>query len=94
MARDVKLTRSMSTVTLLGAWLQHIASTARSPRRYLNIELLKGQQMMRGAITALELGREPLQPNRKCERFWTVPPGNGPNSTVVQKRANSPKISA
>ena len=79
MARDVKRNRAMSAATLLGARLQHIVSTARSPRRYLNIELLKGQQM-RGAITAIELGREPLQPNRKCERFWTVPPGNGPNS--------------
>jgi hypothetical protein len=64
MAPDVKCTRAMSAASLLGARLQHIVSTARSPRRYLNIELLKGQQM-RGAITALELGREPLQPNRK-----------------------------
>jgi hypothetical protein len=54
MARDVKRNRAMSAATLLGARLQHIVGTARSPRRYLNIELLKGQQM-RGAITALEL---------------------------------------
>ena len=38
-------------VSLLVARLRHIAGTAWSTKRYLNIELLKDQQM-RGAITA------------------------------------------
>jgi hypothetical protein len=36
---------------IAAARLRHIAGTARSTKRYLNIELLKDQQM-RGAITA------------------------------------------
>jgi hypothetical protein len=36
---------------LAAARLRHIAGTAWSTKRYLNIELLKDQQM-RGAITA------------------------------------------
>ena len=37
--------------TIAAARLRHIAATAWSTKRYLNIELLKDQQM-RGAITA------------------------------------------
>jgi len=40
-----------SALNLAAARLRHIAGTAWSTKRYLNIELLKGQQM-RGAITA------------------------------------------
>jgi putative transposase len=40
-----------SALNLAAARLRHIASTAWSTKRYLNIELLKDQQM-RGAITA------------------------------------------
>jgi len=39
------------TLNLAAARLRHIAGTAWSTKRYLNIELLKDQQM-RGAITA------------------------------------------
>jgi hypothetical protein len=38
-------------LNLAAARLRHIAGTAWSTKRYLNIELLKDQQM-RGAITA------------------------------------------
>jgi Transposase, Mutator family len=40
-----------SALNLAAARLRHIAGTACSTKRYLNIELLKDQQM-RGAITA------------------------------------------
>jgi putative transposase len=40
-----------SALNLAAARLRHIAGTAWSTKRYLNIELLKDQQM-RGAITA------------------------------------------
>jgi hypothetical protein len=40
-----------SVLNLAAARLRHIAGTAWSTKRYLNIELLKDQQM-RGAITA------------------------------------------
>jgi hypothetical protein len=40
-----------SALNLTAAGLRHIAGTAWSTKRYLNIELLKDQQM-RGAITA------------------------------------------
>jgi putative transposase len=40
-----------SALNLASARLRHIAGTAWSTKRYLNIELLKDQQM-RGAITA------------------------------------------
>jgi hypothetical protein len=40
-----------SALNLPAAKLRHIAGTAWSTKRYLNIELLKDQQM-RGAITA------------------------------------------
>jgi len=40
-----------SALNLAGARLRYIAGTAWSTKRYLNIELLKDQQM-RGAITA------------------------------------------
>jgi hypothetical protein len=40
-----------SALNLAAARLRHIAGTAWSSKRYLNIELLKDQQM-RGAITA------------------------------------------
>jgi putative transposase len=40
-----------SALNLAAARLRHIAGTAWSMKRYLNIELLKDQQM-RGAITA------------------------------------------
>ena len=40
-----------SALNLAAARLRHIAGTAWSAKRYLNVELLKDQQM-RGAITA------------------------------------------
>jgi hypothetical protein len=40
-----------SALNLAAARLRHVAGTAWSTKRYLNIELLKDQQM-RGAITA------------------------------------------
>ena len=40
-----------NALNLAAARLRHIAGTAWSTKRYLNIELLKDQQM-RGAITA------------------------------------------
>ena len=42
---------SQSALNFAAARLRHIAGTAWSTKRYLNIELLKEQQM-RGAITA------------------------------------------
>jgi hypothetical protein len=42
--------RKILDTTLAAARLRHIAGTAWSTKRYLNIELLKDQQM-RGAIT-------------------------------------------
>jgi hypothetical protein len=48
-----------SALNLAAARLRHIAGTAWSAKRYLNIELLKDQKM-RGVITALSQGRAPL----------------------------------
>src|SRR5262249_17206767 len=57
-----------SALNLAAARLRHIVGTAWSTKRYLNIELLKDQQM-RDAITACaRLGRRLA--NRKCERGW------------------------
>jgi len=46
-----RLVPGWATLNLAAARLRHIAGTAWSPQRYLNIERLKDQQM-RGAITA------------------------------------------
>jgi hypothetical protein len=59
------------SLNLAAARLRHIAGTAWSTNRYLNIELLKEQQM-RGA-SPLEPGPGAAQPNQKCEKFWTLP---------------------
>ena len=45
-----KILDTTSALNLAAARLRHIAGTAWSTKRYLNIELLKDQ--MRGAITA------------------------------------------
>jgi hypothetical protein len=58
---------------------RHIAGTAWSTQRYLNIELLKDQQM-RGAITATVWRR---QPKSKCERFLTRPFVDTLGSTAI-----------
>src|SRR5438445_11138531 len=51
-----------SALNLAAARLRHIAGTAWSTKRYLNIELLKDQQM-RGAITAYaKAGRRLISP--------------------------------
>jgi Transposase, Mutator family len=55
----------------LAAKLRHIAGTAWSSKHYLNIELLKDQQM-RGAITARD-GRGAAQLRSMCEKHWTLP---------------------
>ncbi len=47
----VEETLAQSALSLAAARLRHIAGTTWSTKRYLNIELLKDQQM-RGAITA------------------------------------------
>jgi hypothetical protein len=49
-ARASALSHGQSALNLAAARLRHIAGTAWSSKRYLNIELLKDQQM-RGAIT-------------------------------------------
>jgi hypothetical protein len=54
-----------SALNLAAARLRHIAGTAWSTKRYLNIELLKDQQM-RGAIT--ERGIRPLIFEKSCGR--------------------------
>jgi hypothetical protein len=46
----VRFPDGQSALNLAAARLRHIAGTAWSTKRYLNIELLKDQ--MRGAITA------------------------------------------
>src|SRR5262249_49586459 len=60
-----------SALNLAAARLRHIAGTAWSTKRYLNIDLLKDQQM-RGAITARARGGC-RSADRKCERLWTLP---------------------
>jgi hypothetical protein len=50
-SRIVTCLRFLSALNLAAARLRHIAGVAWSTKRYLNIELLKDQQM-RGAITA------------------------------------------
>jgi hypothetical protein len=57
-----------SALNLAAARLRHIAGTAWSTKRYLNIELLKDQQM-RGAIMREPLPgcRAPLSPNQMCK---------------------------
>jgi hypothetical protein len=46
----------------------------RSTKRYLNIELLRDQQM-RGSIMREPLpgAAQPLSPNQMCERVWILP---------------------
>ena len=51
LAQDAAFPDGQSALNLAAARLRHIAGTAWSTKRYLNIELLKDQQM-RGAITA------------------------------------------
>jgi hypothetical protein len=60
-----------SALNLTSARLRHIAGTASSSKRYLNVELLKDQQT-RTAIR-LEPERGVASPNPKCERFLTRP---------------------
>ena len=60
-----------SALNLAAARLRHIAGTAWSTKRYLNIELLKDQQM-KGA-SPLKQCRAPLSPNQMCEKLWTLP---------------------
>jgi hypothetical protein len=50
-ARRWRIPGRAIALNLAAARLRHIAGTAWSSKRYLNIELLKDQQM-RGAITA------------------------------------------
>jgi len=49
--KTLDTTDGQSALNLAAARLRHIAGTNWSTKRYLNIELLKDQQM-RGAITA------------------------------------------
>jgi len=49
--RSVLFPDGQSALNLAAARLRHIAGSAWSSKRYLNIELLKDQQV-RGAITA------------------------------------------
>jgi hypothetical protein len=51
LTRPSAIPDGQSALNLAAARLRHIAGTAWSTKRYLNIELLKDQQM-RGAITA------------------------------------------
>src|SRR5262245_21169950 len=60
-----------SALNLAAARLRHIAGTAWSTKKYLNIQLWKDQQMR--APSPREPGPGAAQPNRKCERFWTLP---------------------
>jgi hypothetical protein len=55
-----------SALNPAAARLRHIAGTAWSTKRYLNIELLKDQQM-RGAIRVSQC-RVPLSPKQMCEK--------------------------
>jgi hypothetical protein len=65
-----------SALNLAAARLRHIAGTAWSTTRYLNIELLKDQEM-RDAITArASAGRRSAKPNvRKTPDMCGRPPG-------------------
>ena len=60
-----------SALNLAAARLRHIAGTAWSTKRYLNIELLNDQQM-RGAHHGLSQSRR-RQPKSKCEKILTLP---------------------
>jgi hypothetical protein len=57
-------------LNLAAARLRHIAGTAWSTKRYLNIELLKDQQMR---PSPLEPVPGAAQPKLKCEKLWTLP---------------------
>jgi hypothetical protein len=60
-----------SALNLAAARLRHVAGTAWSSKRYLNVQLLKDQQM-RGP-SPLEPVTRAAQLKPKCERFWTPP---------------------
>jgi hypothetical protein len=69
-----------SALSLAAAWLRHIASTAWSTKRSLNIGLPKDQQM-RGVYHHLSQRRTPLSPNQMCEKFGTLPRLHHPRET-------------
>ena len=62
-----------SALNLAAARLRHIAGTAWSTKRYLNITA-EGPADERGHHR-LSQYRAPLSPRPKCENCWTLPPG-------------------
>jgi transposase-like protein len=56
-----------SALNLAAARLRHIAGTAWSTKRYLNIELSEGSDER--CHHRVSQGQAPLSQNRKCERF-------------------------
>jgi putative transposase len=72
-----------SALNLAAARLRHIAGTAWSTKRYLNIELLKDQQM-RGAITArAKAGRRSAQTESAKNSGHYPLGGNGKRPAVT-----------
>jgi hypothetical protein len=59
-----------SPLNLAAARLRHIAGAAWSTKCYLNIELLKDQQMCHHRLSEC---RAPLSQNHMCEKLWTLP---------------------
>jgi transposase-like protein len=75
-----------SALNLAAARLRHIAGTAWSTKRYLNIELLKDQQM-RGCHHRVSQGRVPLsQPKLRKILDTTSSRGFSPVRSVVRTR--------
>jgi hypothetical protein len=60
-------------LNLAATRLRHIAGTAWSTKRYLNIEMLEGPADKR-CRQRLSHCRAPLSPNQMCEKLWTLPP--------------------
>jgi putative transposase len=77
-----------SALNLAAARLRHIAGTAWSTKRYLNIEMLK--EADERCHHRLSHCRAPLSPNQMCEKLWTLPGSRQYGSDGRSRRARSP----
>jgi hypothetical protein len=66
-------TDGQSALNLAAIRLRHVAGTAWSTKRYLNVELLKDQQMR--VPSPLKPASGAAQPKSTCEKLLTLPKG-------------------
>jgi hypothetical protein len=77
-----------SALNLAAARLRHIAGAAWSTKRYLNIELLKDQQM-RGAITACAAQPTEVRKILDTTSESTAPTGGRPADKILKSSAST-----